>query len=232
MKKVYVSILAMAAALAPFAAGAWTPVGDHISTSWSADVNPEKPWNVYPRPIMERTAWENLNGLWQYAIVPQADAEPAQWQGEILVPYAVESSLSGVGKNVKNNEALWYNRTFTVPASWKGKDVMLNFDAVDWACDVWVNDVKVGSHKGGYTPFSLNVTPALKAKGENKLTVRVTDPTDAGYQPRGKQVNNPHGIWYTPVTGIWQTVWLEPVSPANHIAALKTVPNIDTHKLT
>lgn len=232
MKKVYVSILAMAAALAPFAAGAWTPAGDHISTSWSADVNPEKPWNVYPRPIMERTAWENLNGLWQYAIVPQADAEPAQWQGEILVPYAVESSLSGVGKNVKNNEALWYNRTFTVPAAWKGKDVMLNFDAVDWACDVWVNDVKVGSHKGGYTPFSLNVTPALKAKGENKLTVRVTDPTDAGYQPRGKQVNNPHGIWYTPVTGIWQTVWLEPVSPANHIAALKTVPNIDTHKLT
>lgn len=232
MKKVYVSILAMAAALAPFAAGAWTPAGDHISTSWAADVNPEKPWNVYPRPIMERTAWENLNGLWQYAIVPQADAEPAQWQGEILVPYAVESSLSGVGKNVKNNEALWYNRTFTVPASWKGKDVMLNFDAVDWACDVWVNDVKVGSHKGGYTPFSLNVTPALKAKGENKLTVRVTDPTDAGYQPRGKQVNNPHGIWYTPVTGIWQTVWLEPVSPANHIAALKTVPNIDTHKLT
>lgn len=232
MKKVYVSILAMAAALAPFAAGAWTPAGDHISTSWAADVNPEKPWNVYPRPIMERTAWENLNGLWQYAIVPQADAEPAQWQGEILVPYAVESSLSGVGKNVKNNEALWYNRTFTVPASWKGKDVMLNFDAVDWACDVWVNDMKVGSHKGGYTPFSLNVTPALKAKGENKLTVRVTDPTDAGYQPRGKQVNNPHGIWYTPVTGIWQTVWLEPVSPANHIAALKTVPNIDTHKLT
>lgn len=232
MKKVYVSILAMAAALAPFAAGAWTPAGDHISTSWSADVNPEKTWNVYPRPIMERTAWENLNGLWQYAIVPQADAEPAQWQGEILVPYAVESSLSGVGKNVKNNEALWYNRTFTVPAAWKGKDVMLNFDAVDWACDVWVNDVKVGSHKGGYTPFSLNVTPALKAKGENKLTVRVTDPTDAGYQPRGKQVNNPHGIWYTPVTGIWQTVWLEPVSPANHIAALKTVPNIDTHKLT
>ncbi len=232
MKKVYVSILAMAAALAPLAAGAWTPAGDHISTPWAADVNPEKPWNVYPRPIMERTAWENLNGLWQYAIVPQADAEPAQWQGEILVPYAVESSLSGVGKTVKNNEALWYNRTFTVPAAWKGKDVMLNFDAVDWACDVWVNDVKVGSHKGGYSPFSLNVTPALKAKGENKLTVRVTDPTDAGYQPRGKQVNRPEGIWYTPVTGIWQTVWLEPVSPANHIAALKTVPDIDTHKLT
>lgn len=232
MKKVYVSILAMAAALAPLAAGAWTPAGDHISTPWAADVNPEKPWNVYPRPIMERTAWENLNGLWQYAIVPQADAEPAQWQGEILVPYAVESSLSGVGKTVKNNEALWYNRTFTVPAAWKGKDVMLNFDAVDWSCDVWVNDVKVGSHKGGYTPFSLNVTPALKAKGENKLTVRVTDPTDAGYQPRGKQVNRPEGIWYTPVTGIWQTVWLEPVSPANHIAALKTVPDIDTHKLT
>ena len=122
----------MAAALAPLAAGAWTPAGDHISTPWAADVNPEKPWNAYPRPIIERTAWENLNGLWQYAIVPQADAEPAQGQGEILVPYAVESSLSGVGKTVKNNEALWYNRTFTVPAAWKGKGVMLNFDAVDW----------------------------------------------------------------------------------------------------
>ena len=231
MKKVYYSILALAAAIAPLSADAWAPVGDHIATPWAADINPEKPWDVYPRPIMERAQWENLNGLWQYAIVPQADAQPATWQGEILVPFAVESSLSGVGKRVKNDEALWYNRTFTVPAAWKGQNVKLNFDAVDWACDVWVNDVKVGSHKGGYTPFSLDITPALKAKGENKLTVRVTDPTDAGYQPRGKQVNRPEGIWYTPVTGIWQTVWLEPVA-ANHIAALKTVPDIDTHKLT
>ena len=136
MKKVYYSILALAAAIAPLSADAWAPVGDHIATPWAADINPEKPWDVYPRPIMERAQWENLNGLWQYAIVPQADAQPATWQGEILVPFAVESSLSGVGKRVKNDEALWYNRTFTVPAAWKGQNVKLNFDAVDWACDV------------------------------------------------------------------------------------------------
>ena len=247
MKKLYLSLLTLAAAMIPFGAAAgqapagkadapkttsWKPAGDHIMTPWAADVNPQKPWDVYPRPIMERSAWENLNGLWQYAIVPQSASCPSDWQGEILVPFAVESSLSGVGKKMKNDEALWYQRSFTVPSAWKGKDVMLNFDAVDWACDVWVNGVKVGSHKGGYTPFSLNITPALNVKGANELTVRVTDPTDAGYQPRGKQVNRPEGIWYTSVTGIWQTVWLEPVSPANHIAAIKTVPDIDLHKLT
>ncbi len=232
MKNLQLTLLTLAAAMIPVSALAWQPAGDRIATKWAEELSPEKPWNVYPRPIMERQAWENLNGLWQYAIVSQNEAEPQQWQGEILVPFAVESSLSGVGKRLKADEALWYNRIFTVPAAWKGKDVMLNFDAVDWACDVWVNDVKVGSHTGAYVGFSINITPALKTKGENKLTVRVTDPTDLGYQPRGKQVNDPKGIWYTPVSGIWQTVWLEPVAPANHIASLRVVPDIDKNKLT
>ncbi len=231
MNKTFLSIALALAALSA-SAGDWKPVEGHISTPWASEVNPEKPWDVYPRPVMERNAWENLNGLWQYAIVPANEAEPQQWQGEILVPFAVESSLSGVGKNVGRDNALWYKRSFTVPAAWKGNDVMLNFEAVDWSCDVWVNGIKVGGHKGGYSPFSLNITPALKAKGENTVVVRVTDPTSDGYQPRGKQVNRPEGIWYTSVTGIWQTVWLEPVPASNHIASIKTVPDIDNHRLT
>ncbi|MCH5219162.1 MAG: beta-galactosidase [Muribaculaceae bacterium] len=200
--------------------------GDKIQSRWADEIDTAQPWNVYPRPMLERDNWKNLNGYWQYAIVPQKAGLPTEWQGDILVPYAVESSLSGVERRVRDNEALWYNRTFTVPSSWKGQDIMLNFGAVDWSCEVWVNDIKVGSHKGGYTPFSLNITPALNNKGENTLTVRVTDPTDHGYQPRGKQVNRPGGIWYTPVTGIWQTVWMEPVNK-NHIASIKTTPDID-----
>ena len=224
-------ILIAAAALMAPAAEAWEPVGGRIATEWAADVTPEKPWNVYPRPVMERTEWENLNGLWQYAIVPAAEAEPEQWQGEILVPYCVESSLSGVGRTVSPDEALWYRRSLKVPAAWKGEAVLLNFGAVDWACEVWVNDVRVGSHKGGYTPFSLNITPALDAKGPNTLTVRVTDPSRSGHQPLGKQTDKPKGCFYTNVTGIWQTVWLEPVAATNHIASLHTTPDIDRRRI-
>lgn len=219
--------LAAAALLAATTvASAYEPVGDKIRTKWAAEVTPENVWQEYPRPIMERAQWQNLNGLWHYAIVPAKAKTPTDWQGEILVPFCVESSLSGVGKTVGKDQSLWYNRTFTVPSAWKGQDVMLNFGAVDWDCTVWVNGIKVGAHKGGYTPFSLNITPALKAKGENTLTVRVWDPTDAGYNPRGKQVERPNGIWYTPVTGIWQTVWLEPVAK-QHITSLRTTPDID-----
>lgn len=225
------SLLAVAFVAPAFVASAYKPLDTHIHTKWAEEVTPENVWNVYPRPTMERSEWKNLNGLWNYAIVPAAESTPSQFQGEILVPFPVESDLSGVGKRVERNQALWYNRSFTVPSSWNGNDILLNFGAVDWACEVWVNDVKVGSHKGGYTPFSLNITPALKNKGENTVTVKVMDPTDAGYQPRGKQVNNPQGIWYTPVTGIWQTVWLEPVAK-NHITALRTIPDIDNHTIT
>ena len=217
----------MATALTGFA---YKPAGDKIATPWGEKIDPQNVWQEYPRPIMERGDWKNLNGLWDYAIVDKNASRPSGFEGEILVPFPVESSLSGVGKNVGENQALWYKRSFTVPSQWKGKDVMLNFGGVDWECDVWVNGVKVGGHKGGYSPFSLNVTPALNAKGDNELVVRVYDPSDRGYQPRGKQVKHPDGIWYTPVTGIWQTVWLEPVAPV-HVEGLRILSDIDANTL-
>ena len=209
---------------------AWQPAGNHIKTTWGENLDPSKVWQEYPRPIMERSDWENLNGLWNYAILPAGSSAPIKYEGEILVPFAVESSLSGVGRTVGADRVLWYERKFRIPPAWNNKEVMLNFGAVDWKTDVWVNDIKVGSHTGGFTPFSFNITDALK-KGENSIKVKVWDPTDRGPQPRGKQVSRPGGIWYTPVTGIWQTVWLEPVAE-NHISTFKTTPDIDLNTLT
>lgn len=200
----------------------WQPAGDHIRTKWADEVNPSAPLPEYPRPQMMRPDWVNLNGLWDYAILPKG--ENCKFEGKILVPFPVESSLSGVGKSVGKDNCLWYGRNFTVPKSWTGKRVLLHFGAVDWKADVWVNDVKVGSHTGGYTPFSFDITDAL-AKGNNSLKIKVWDPADSGYQPRGKQVENPSGIWYTSVTGIWQTVWMEPVAQ-NHIESLTITPDL------
>ncbi len=213
-----------------FASAQWRPAGDKIMTAWGENIDPENVLPEYPRPIMERQEWMNLNGLWNYAIRARGEAEPDEWQGEILVPFAVESALSGVGRTVGDRQELWYNRTFDIPSSWKGKHVLLHFGAVDWKADVWVNGVMVGNHIGGYAPFHFDITEALR-KGRNELSVRVWDPTQAGEQPRGKQLENPHTIWYTPVTGIWQTVWLEPVQTV-HIESLKTVPDIDRWTLT
>ena len=204
----------------------WKPVGDKIKTKWAEQINPKNVLPEYPRPQLERTDWVNLNGEWEYAIKPRGGAEPTAFDGNILVPFAVESSLSGVQKEVGENNELWYKRTFTVPANWKNKDIILNFGAVDWKADIFVNDILIGSHQGGFTPFSFNITPYVTRKNEQKLVVRVWDPSDKGYQPRGKQTSNPEGIWYTPVTGIWQTVWLEPVA-TNHITSVKSIPNID-----
>jgi len=208
----------------------WKPAGDRIKTEWASRVNPADVLPEYPRPMMERSEWKNLNGLWSYAIIDRGSRIPAEFDGEILVPFAVESSLSGVGKRVGERQELVYRRRFDVPAGWKGRRVLLHFGAVDWKADVWVNDIKVGSHTGGFTPFSFDVTAALSAKGDNRLVVRVWDPTDKGPQPRGKQVSRPEGIWYTPVTGIWQTVWLEPVAE-KHIEHLRITPDIDNNKL-
>ncbi len=208
----------------------WKPVGDKIKTPWAEQINPQQVLPEYPRPLMERPDWKNLNGEWEYAIAPVGYTEPAAFDGQILVPFAIESSLSGVQKEVGETNELWYKRTFTVPSNWKGKEILLHFGAVDWKADVFVNDILIGSHQGGYTPFSFNITPYLNGKAAQKLLVRVWDPSDKGFQPRGKQTSRPEGIWYTPVTGIWQTVWLEPVS-AGHITAVKAIPNIDAHAL-
>lgn len=224
MKKTFLVCCALALTLG--AQAQWKPVGDKIKTKWAEQINPKNVLPEYPRPQLERTDWVNLNGEWEYAIKPKGQAEPAAFDGNILVPFAVESSLSGVQKEVGENNELWYKRTFSVPAGWKSKDIVLNFGAVDWKADVFVNDILIGSHQGGFTPFSFNITPYLTGKSNQKLVVRVWDPSDKGYQPRGKQTSNPEGIWYTPVTGIWQTVWLEPVA-TNHITSVKSIPDID-----
>jgi len=204
----------------------WKPAGDKIKTAWAEKVDPVNPLPEYPRPQMVRETWQNLNGLWDYAIQFKGGNIPSVFSGKILVPFAVESSLSGVQKMVGKDNELWYRRSFTVPSDWKNKTILLHFGAVDWKAEVWLNDIKIGGHQGGYTPFSFDITPFLEKAGIQKLIVKVWDPTNEGFQPRGKQVVKPGGIMYTAVTGIWQTVWMEAIGTA-YISHLKTVPNID-----
>ena len=227
MKKTLVLLAMMASCVAM---AQYAPAGDKIKTQWASEVSPENVLPEYPRPLMTREAWQNLNGLWNYAITPKDGKQPVSYDGEILVPFCIESSLSGVQKTVGTDKALWYQREFSVPKAWKGQRVLLHFGAVDWQADVWVNGIKVGSHTGGYTPFTLDITQALNSKG-NSLVVRVWDPTDDSYIPHGKQVNRPRGIFYTSVTGIWQTVWLEPV-PKQYIASMKTTPDLERGTVT
>ena len=217
----FAAILAVAGTVS---AQQWAPAGDKIMTKWAEEVSPTNAHPEYPRPQMVRPDWKSLNGLWDYAITPKSSARPASFDGKILVPFAVESALSGVGRTFTADDALWYKTEFSVPSAWKGKRLMLNFDAVDWKADVFVNDIKVGTHTGCYTHFSFDVTPYLKS-GSNSLVVRVEDGTDNDFQPRGKQVSKPNGIWYTAVSGIWQSVWIEPVA-STHVADYNVVSDI------
>ena len=203
----------------------WSIAGDRIKSSWAEQVTPDNVLPEYPRPQLERNEWLNLNGLWHYAITDLAEAQPKTFDGEILVPFAIESALSGVQKPLLPQNTLWYERTFSLPSKWAQRRILLNFGAVDWSADVYVNDILVGSHTGGFTPFSIDITNALK-KGVQKIAVRVWDPSDTEHNPVGKQRLNPSGIWYTAVSGIWQTVWLEPVSKHNHIKNITTACNI------
>jgi hypothetical protein len=209
-----------------------TPIpATHLKTKWAADVNPDHPLPEYPRPQMERKQWVSLNGPWSYAIVAADAPRPRSFDKKIIVPFPIESQLSGAGEWVAPSQRLWYRRTFAA-APGTGDRVLLNFGAVDWEADVYVNGTKVGSHQGGYDPFTFDVTDALKpGPGEQELVVAVRDPTDEGQQPRGKQVRRPRSIFYTEVTGIWQTAWLETV-PAWYVTGLRIDPNLDAGTVT
>lgn len=210
----------------------WALIKDKIVSPWAEKVNPAAPLPEYPRPqLVRNNKWKNLNGLWEYAIIPENQQEPAKYQGHILVPFAVESALSGVGKTVGKDSVLWYKNIITLPESANSKDVLLHFGAVDWQAEIFVNGKSAGKHEGGFDPFSLNITSLLKKGNKQEIKVRVWDPTDEGPQPRGKQVRKPENIWYTPVTGIWQTVWLEAV-PKSYILSTKQTPDIDTHRIS
>jgi hypothetical protein len=199
-----------------------------LRTRFAADVDPAAPWPEYPRPQLVREHWLNLNGPWDYVVAPREADPPETWDGQILVPFCIESSLSGVQRRVSPGEKLWYHRQFTIPADWPRERLLLHFGAVDWESRVWVDGRSVGEHRGGYDPFTFDITDALEGnwEGEHSIIVSVWDPTDQGVQPRGKQVETPEGIWYTPVTGIWQTVWLEPVGQV-HVSDMGLVTDID-----
>lgn len=217
-----------------FSQSEWKPVSGKLMSPWAQDITVAKPLNEYPRPQMVRNQWQNLNGLWEYAIISgKLNSKPTTYDGKILVPYPVESALSGVGRRVGKDSTLWYKTSIELDKSiQKDKRVLLHFGAVDWKTEVYVNGKKAGEHEGGFDPFSFDISSLVNWKKGQKqeIMVGVWDPTDEGPQPNGKQVNKPHGIWYTPVTGIWQTVWLEAVNQ-DYIGGIKSTPDIDNRKL-
>ena len=200
-----------------------------LKTRWADAAMCDMPLPEYPRPQMVREDWINLNGMFDFAITGDIDW-CEEYTEEIRVPFAVESCLSGICKRVSAKDRLWYKKMITLPESFKGKRTLLHFGAVDWECKVYVNKKEVGYHLGGYCPFSIDITDAL-TDGENELVVRVYDPTDEGWQNRGKQASESHGFWYTSTSGIWQTVWMEAVSE-NYIASYKVTPDIDTEVIS
>jgi len=208
---------------------AWHPAKAPLMTRWAAEVSPTNVLPEYPRPQLVRSDWLNLNGLWDYAVTPDSVMATTQFDGKILVPFPIESALSGVMTNFNESSKLWYHRSFSLPESWPGRRVRLHFGAVDWHCQVWVNGHDVGQHQGGYDAFTFDITEALNGKATGEILVCVTDPTE-GDQPRGKQSRKPEGIFYTSTSGIWQTVWLEPV-PETCIDSLKLTPDVDAKSL-
>jgi hypothetical protein len=223
----YRTIALVLAAAGPLGAAQaeWKPAAGPLQTRWAKDVSPDRALPEYPRPQLVRKDWQNLNGLWQFAVGEKDQAAPLgkDLDGQILVPFCVESQLSGVGKRAKY---VWYRRMVTVPQEWKGRHVMLHFGAVDWEATVYLNGKKLGDHRGGYDAFSFDITDGAEPGKPAELVVGVFDPTSGGPQARGKQVDNPGGIMYTSTTGIWQTVWMEPVAEKG-IAELIVVPDVD-----
>jgi hypothetical protein len=200
-----------------------------LSTRFATSVDPGNPLPEYPRPQMERADWMSLNGIWEFADAKPDDAPPSgrALTEHILVPFPVESALSGIGRRA---ERVWYRRTFSVPHAWSGRRTILNFGAVDWECRVIVNGRELLVHRGGYDSFSVDITSALVSPGPQEIVLGVFDPSDGGGQPRGKQVREPKGIWYTPSTGVWQTVWLEPVTNV-HVESIRLDPDPKAKRL-
>ena len=190
-----------------------------LKSPWADSIDLSKPHQEYPRPQMVRSAWQNLNGPWDYAILPKGSLPSTGFAGKITVPFPVESFLSGAQKEVGPENELWYEKTFDLSLDRKGKRILLHFGASDWETEVWVNGTSVGTHQGGFDAFSFDITEKLNSGKNQRIRVRVWDPSDSGPQPRGKQVKSPKGIWYTPVTGIWQTVWLENV-PESYLSGV------------
>jgi len=209
----------------------WEPKKGQIMTKWANDVDPENLLPEYPRPQLRREKWKNLNGLWNYAILPKEEKMVKSYDGKILVPFPIESALSGVGKKLRPKQRLWYQRYFNVPASWKGNRILLHFGAIDWESTIFINNKEIGTHKGGYSSFYFDISDYIETEKDNDLTISVWDPTNKRTQERGKQVLNPGGIYYSAVSGIWQTVWLEPVSKT-FIRYIQIIPYIDEETLT
>lgn len=224
---VFFTLLSLLIALQSHAQHAnWYPVTNHLVTRWAGEMDPEHIYDVYPRPTMSRKNWLNLNGLWQLTFSQKDAGEPGKYDRHILVPFAPESALSGVGLKPGPEKKIWYKRSFAVPETWSGKLVLLHIGASDWETTVYINGQKIGMHRGGYDPITFDISYFLKESGKQKIVVSVWDPTDKGFQPRGKQVLDPKGIWYTSVSGIWQTVWIEPVSEP-HINRVTPKTDID-----
>ena len=198
---------------------------DRIRTRWANQIDKNNPLSEYPRPQLERQQWTSLNGLWEYKITGLNSELPDNFDGQIIVPFAVESELSGVQRALLENELLWYRKKFDLNSEYVGKRVILHFGAVDWQCSVYINGKFIGEHIGGYCPFSFDITDYIAQK-DNEIIVRVFDPTDKGWQQRGKQVLSTHGFWYTATSGIWQTVWMEAVDSCR-INKIKLLPDID-----
>lgn len=226
MKKSIQSIVIVFILFSFTAHAQWSMRQNNLLTDWGKQVTPDNAWQEYPRPQLERAEWKNLNGLWDYAVVPNSqDIKPKSWDGQILVPFSIETQLSGVGREVSDKESIWYRRSFEVPTTWKGKSLLLHFESSDFETMVWLNGKFLGSHRGGYDPFEFDISKAILGSNTQELVVKVFDPQLSVFKSSGKQMSSSLG--YERCSGLWQTVWIEPVSAEASIISLKINTTLD-----